>query len=80
MTRLSQRKSRLSFETEAQVRYRGKYRSVIVEPDLRGDVVSLRLKGTRVRYELTWQGIFERGAIVHADRQRRERKAARKAA
>jgi hypothetical protein len=79
VTRLSNRKTRLTFETEAQVKYRGKYRPVVVEPDMRGDVVSLRLKGTRVRYEVSWQGTFEHAAKVHAERLRAEKKQRRAA-
>jgi hypothetical protein len=74
MTRLSERKTRLTFETAATARYRGKERAIVVEPDLEGQLVALRLKGTRVRYELSWQAIYNRAAMVHADRARAERK------
>jgi hypothetical protein len=46
---------------------------------MRGDVVSLRLKGTRVRYEVSWQGTFEHAAKVHAERLRAEKKQRRAA-
>ena len=38
-----------------------------------------RLKGTRVRYEMSWISIFTRAAHIAAERERGERKAKRKA-
>jgi hypothetical protein len=68
VTRLSDRKTRLSFETGQTARYRSKDRAIIVEPDMRGDVVAFRLKGTRVRFELTWRGVYDHAAAVAAER------------
>ena len=76
MTTLRTRKTRLSFETDQEVRYRGKMRPLIVEPSPWFCVV--RLKGTRLRYEIPWYAVFMKGAQLLADKQREDRKAARK--
>lgn len=79
MTKLATRKTRLSFETEATVRYRGQDRPVLVECDSTGHHAGLRLKGTRVRYEVSWRGVYDFAAKVKAERDRAERKAKKKA-
>ena len=72
MTKLSQRKSRLAFTTDAEVRYRGKMRAIIVEVDnpFSG---SVRLAGTRQRYPFSWHGLHDYAAELFA-RNERERK------
>ena len=77
MTRLAQRKTRLTFETEATERYRGRERAIVVETDGEGFTASFRLKGTRVRYEASWVGLFHFAAKIAADRAKAERKARR---
>lgn len=74
MTALAQRKRKLIFETAAEVRYRGRFRPVIVEPDAQGFTVAVRLKGTRTRYEGSWEGVFQHFGKLAADRARAERK------
>ena len=68
MTAIAKRKRRLDFETSALVR--GRY--IIVEAGTH--TAKLRLKGTRTRYEVSWEGIFWLGVKVAADEQRAQRK------
>lgn len=70
MRRLAERKTRLIFETAAKARYRGEDRPIIVEPRMSGHSLSVRLKGTRVAYEISWRWIFDRAAMLEADRNR----------
>lgn len=77
MTRLSTRKTRLAFTTDAEVRYRGKMRAVIVEVQ-NGFVASVRLHGTRLRYEFSWEGLHNWAAELYARREREQRKLRRK--
>ena len=74
MTRLRERKTRLLFETEATARYRGKERAIVIEPDVRGYTLALRLKGTRVRYEISWEAVFDRAAKIYVDHAREQRR------
>ncbi len=76
MKRIAERKSRLTFETDQEIRYRGKMRAVIVEPS--PFFCTVRLKGSRVRYEVPWYAVYLKGAQIFADQQREQRKAARK--
>lgn len=73
MTKLSDRKSKLRFETDAEVRYRGKMRAVIVEVQ-NGLSASVRLAGTRQRYEFSWHGLHDYAAELFARQQREQRK------
>lgn len=77
MMKLSQRKSRLQFVTDAEVRYRGKLRPVVVEVS-NGFVASVRLGGTKQRYPFSWHGLFvysaDRFARAEQDRKKKERK------
>ena len=77
MTSLRKRKRRLVIETDGEVHYRGKYRAVVIE--LQPLFCVARLKGTRVRYEMSWISIFTRAAHIAAEREREEWKAKRKA-
>jgi hypothetical protein len=74
MTRVSNRKSKLRFATEAEVRYRGRMRLVVVEVDSNGYTASVRLAGSRMRYEFSWAGLHDWAAEMHVRRQREERK------
>lgn len=80
MTKLSERKTRLQFTTDAEVRYRGKLRAVVVEVE-NGFTASVRLAGTRQRYQFSWEGVFvhaaDRFARMERDRKKAERKARR---
>jgi hypothetical protein len=72
MTSLRERKTRLSFETDATLRNR----EIIVEPTPWMCIV--RLKGKRTRYEISWSTIFVKAAEIAADKLRQERKEARR--
>ena len=73
MTKLSERKTRLAFTTDAEVRYRGKLRPVVIEVQ-NGFTASVRLQGTRQRYEFSWHGLHDWAAELHARREREQRK------
>jgi hypothetical protein len=73
--RLSHRKSRLSFITNATARYRGKDRDIVIE--VYPDHAAVRLLGTRTRYEVSWRGVFDLAAEIYARKERERRKAAR---
>ena len=73
MTRLASRKSRLLIETSDTVRERGKLREVVLEPH--PYTVSVRLKGMRQRFEVSYAGIYHFAAKVAAEKARAERKA-----
>jgi hypothetical protein len=77
MTALRNRKTRLSFETDQEIRYRGKMRPVVVHPN--PWYCTVRLKGSRICYDVSWETIFAKGAQLFADKQKAERKAARRA-
>lgn len=72
MTTLRERKTRLTFQTDAMLRNK----AIVVEPTPWTCVV--RLKGTRTRYEIAWPSIFFKAAEIAADKLRAERKARRK--
>lgn len=76
MTRLADRKTRLTAVTNATARYRSRDRAVVAE--IHPETVVLRLAGTRTRYEVSWRGIFDFAARVQAERERAARKARRK--
>ena len=77
MTSLTKRKTRLSFSTSATARYRGKERPIVVE--VFPEYASVRLLGTRTRYEISWRGVFDVAAEIHARRERERKKLERKA-
>ena len=83
MTKLSERKTRLCFTTDAEIRYRGKLRPIVVEVE-NGFHATVRLAGTRQRYPFSWHGLFTHAADLFArqekERRRQERAALRKAA
>ena len=72
MTLLGKRKRRLTFETSDTVRYRGKLRAVVIE--CRPFVASVRLKGTRQRFETSWAGVYLHAVRVHVEAQRAAKK------
>lgn len=73
MTRLSERKTRLCFTTDAEIRYRGKMRAVIVEVE-NGFIATVRLAGTRQRYPFSWHGLFTHAADLFARSERERRR------
>jgi hypothetical protein len=76
MTALAKRKSRLTFETSDCIRYRGKLREVVIEAT--EYTASVRLKGTRGRFEISWAGVYNLAVKVAVEKARAERKAKRK--
>lgn len=78
MTKLAERKTRLSFVTDAEMRYRGKMRAVVIEIDS-PHTATARLQGTRVRYPFSWEGVFVQAADRFAKMERERRKLERKA-
>jgi hypothetical protein len=74
MTRLSDRTTRLRFITDAEVRYRGRMRALVIEADNNGYTASIRLAGSRLRYEFSWAGLHDWAAELYVRRQRDERK------
>lgn len=75
MTSLAKRKTRLSFETSDTFRYRGRQRQIVIEAT--EFTASVRLKGTRQRYEISWAGVFDQAVKIHVDRLRAEKRARR---
>jgi len=76
MTSLAARKTRLSFTTGAEIRYRGKMRAVVVEVD-NPFMATVRLAGTRQRYPFSWHGLHDYAAELFARNQREAQKKAR---
>jgi hypothetical protein len=66
MTRLRQRKTQLSFITNATARYRGKDREIVITA--LPDTAIIRLLGTRVQYEVSWRGVHDLGARIAASK------------
>jgi hypothetical protein len=85
MTKLSQRKTRLSFETDAEIRSWGTItiekkprrrpvmRSIIVDVD-NGWHGTVRLKGTRQTYDFSWEGLFLWAVEQKVAKERAEKK------
>jgi hypothetical protein len=78
MTKLSERKTRLAFTTDSELRYRGKLRAIVVEVE-NGYTASVRLAGTRQRYQFSWEWLFIHAADLFARQERDRKKAERKA-
>lgn len=78
MKSLADRKSRLAFITEDTVRYRGSLRRIVVEVSRDGYTAEVRLEGTRTRYPFSFGGIFNHAVKSAVERQRAEKRAARK--
>ena len=84
MTKVSKRKTALSFETDAEVRSWGTegkrrrpmMRSVVVDVD-NGWHGSVRLKGTRQSFQFSWQGLYEWAVEREVARQKAEKKKAK---
>jgi len=86
MTKISARKTRLSFETDAEIRAWGTVgkrrrpvmRPVIVSVD-NGFVGTARLKGTRRTFPFSWEGLFLWAIEQKVAKERAERKRLRDA-
>jgi hypothetical protein len=75
--KLSKRKTRLSFITNQVARYRGREREIVIE--VFPEHAAVRLLGTRTRYEVSWRGVFDLAAEIHARRERAQKKTEREA-
>jgi hypothetical protein len=73
MTKMAERKTRLSVEFSDCIRERGKLREVIMQFSPYG--IQVRLKGLRTSYEVTPAAIYNRAVQVSVDKARAERKA-----
>jgi hypothetical protein len=90
VTKISKRKTRLSFETDAEMRGWGSVtvdkksrrvpvsRAVIVDVD-NGWHGTVRLKGTRQGYDFSWEGLFLWAVEQKVQKDRAERKKLRDA-
>lgn len=73
MTALEKRKSRLVVEASDGVRERGKFREVTME--LHPYTLSIRLKGMRQSFELSYAAIYDLAVKKHVAALRAEKKA-----
>lgn len=78
MTAIIKRKSPLRFIAEDTVRYRGRYRRVVMEVERDGLTVQVRLEGTQRRYAVSFAGIYNLAVKIAVERERAERKAKRR--
>jgi len=76
VTALSQRKTRLVFETAGEIFERGHGRQIIVEA--RPYFAYLKLKGSRRVYTISYETIYRAAVQAAVDTERAARKAARK--
>jgi hypothetical protein len=75
MTRLDERKTRLSVEFSDAIRHRGKLREIIMS--FRPYNVTVRLKGTRKTFDVSAASIWNLAVLKEVERQRVEKKAKR---
>jgi hypothetical protein len=74
------RKSRLRLETTATVHDTGRARSVVIEWEpSQGDLITLRLAGTRRRYPVDLGRAYVRAVANAVEQERRDKKANRRA-
>jgi hypothetical protein len=76
VTALAKRKSRLTFETSDVVRYRGRLREVVIEAE--EYMAHVRLKGYRMRFPISWAGIYNQAVKIAVEKDRAEKKEKRK--
>lgn len=76
MTSLEKRKSQLRIITSDVVREHGKLREVVLEAH--PYYATVRLKGMRSGYQVSWAGIYNMAVRLHVERARAEKKAAKK--
>lgn len=76
MTDLAKRKTRLRFGTSDTIRYRSRHREVVIEA---GEyLATVRLKGTRQRFEISWGAVYNLAVRVAVEKSRQERQSRRK--
>jgi hypothetical protein len=76
MSKLTQRKSKLIFETADAKKSRGRYREVVIEAF--PEYALVRLKGMRKRFAITWVGVYEHAALLEANKVMAEKREKRK--
>jgi hypothetical protein len=76
MTRLTARKTKLTFESADLVREQGRFREVVVEA--RPEYAILRLKGLRTGYSVPWSAIWSMAVKAQLARDRAEKKAGKR--
>lgn len=77
MTALATRRTKLTVETADTIRERGKLREVILEFSS-PYYCTVRLKGQRTRYALSYGAIFNRAVALAVEKARAERKEQRR--
>jgi uncharacterized protein (DUF952 family) len=80
VTRLANRKTRLTFATEDNVRYRGRLRCVVVEVDADGYGGAVRLEGTRARFPFSFAGLYNDAVKKQVEAALAVKRAAKKSA
>ena len=75
MTELSKRKSKLVFETADEMREHGRYRPIVAEPH--PFHMSVRLKGLKTSYDVSWAAIYQLAVKIQVENERREKRKAR---
>lgn len=78
MTRIAERSTRLVIESSDEIRNNGSYRAVTAE--LKPRTVSVRLKGEKTSYDISWGAIWEMAVKASVEAKIREAKAKKKAA
>jgi hypothetical protein len=78
VTRLSKRKSALSFISEDTIRYRGRLRNIVVEVDRSGYTGVVRLEGTRQRFSFSFAGIYNHAVQLAVKQKQAEKRAAKR--
>lgn len=76
MTHLAKRKTQLKFYTEDMVREAGRLREVVIEAN--PYTATVRLKGLKTPYEISWAAIWATAVKMEANRKRAEKKAAKR--
>lgn len=77
MTNLSQRRTKLKFQTASAVWERGEYRPVVIEAH--AAYCEVRVKGMRKSYPITYAAIFHAAVKMAVREEQNEKKAKRKA-
>jgi hypothetical protein len=75
MTSLSKRKTRLLIQTEETVREAGRYREVVLEAHPYH--ASVRLKGLKTSFEVSWAAVYQLAVKIQVENERRAKKAAK---
>jgi hypothetical protein len=76
MTKMSERKSRLSVEFSDAVRERGRLREVVMDFSPYG--IKVRLKGMRASYDISPASVYNQAVMKAVAARRAEKKAKRK--